>query len=486
MKNSTLAALIAVGTLGVASLGYVFYFDYKRRNDPSFRRKLKREKKKAQKAKQEVEKITQAQREISIDRALTRALEEPLPTDVAQKEKMFLESVSLGESLFASGETKYEDAAVHFYRALKVYPDPIELITIYQKTIPGPVLTIIMGMLARDVKRRQESYYDTFPDQSMQVKAAGLPKGADKSDPKFHMGLVAAKDFAVGDIIYVEKPETSQLTPALKDAEYCEFCLKPLEGIEHPAACGKCSLFKYCSAACKDTAYDEYHRFLCPGSEDASTASSAKELYQSWAEGKELAPLMIAKFFGHMITTEQKRQLAGQESDYTLWERTEHTTTLLLPGKPTDQAHQVRLAALIGQQVPGLEEFMNEERYLSMKGRILRNAIAVRSGGEAAGVAASAASEDYVRSPADAGVTGAALYLVSSYLTHSCAPNAEPSFLDHDHVLTLKATRPIQAGEEITMSYIAVGDRPTPARQAELMEKFRLHCTCPLCEPVTE
>lgn len=42
-------------------------------------------------------------------------------------------------------------AAICFYKALKVYPAPAELVMVYQKTIPPEVFTLVMGMLSMDV-----------------------------------------------------------------------------------------------------------------------------------------------------------------------------------------------------------------------------------------------------------------------------------------------------------------------------------------------
>lgn len=49
------------------------------------------------------------------------------------------------------GETFYLPAALSFYRALRVYPSPVELIMIYQKTVPEPVFKIVMEMTSLDV-----------------------------------------------------------------------------------------------------------------------------------------------------------------------------------------------------------------------------------------------------------------------------------------------------------------------------------------------
>lgn len=42
------------------------------------------------------------------------------------------------------------EAALCFYRALKVYPQPRELIGIYDKTVAKPVIDILAEMIAAD------------------------------------------------------------------------------------------------------------------------------------------------------------------------------------------------------------------------------------------------------------------------------------------------------------------------------------------------
>ena len=45
---------------------------------------------------------------------------------------------------------KQTEAALCFYRALKVYPQPRDLIHIYDKTVPKPVIDILAEMIALD------------------------------------------------------------------------------------------------------------------------------------------------------------------------------------------------------------------------------------------------------------------------------------------------------------------------------------------------
>jgi hypothetical protein len=54
------------------------------------------------------------------------------------------------------GPSYYDEAVLPFYKALKVYPAPMELIEIYQKTIPEAVFQTIVSILAIEVRHYQD------------------------------------------------------------------------------------------------------------------------------------------------------------------------------------------------------------------------------------------------------------------------------------------------------------------------------------------
>lgn len=85
------------------------------------------------------------QREI-IKAVVDEAKEEGFPVSVEEKEAYFLDQVTMGEQLGADPSRAIE-SALAFYRGLKVYPQPGELINIYDKTVPkvsaGQLLWIV-------------------------------------------------------------------------------------------------------------------------------------------------------------------------------------------------------------------------------------------------------------------------------------------------------------------------------------------------------
>ena len=54
------------------------------------------------------------------------------------------------------------EAALCFYRALKVYPQPSDLMKIYDKTVPKAVISILAEMIAYDPSINVEAFGQGF------------------------------------------------------------------------------------------------------------------------------------------------------------------------------------------------------------------------------------------------------------------------------------------------------------------------------------
>ncbi|KAJ1679534.1 mitochondrial import receptor subunit tom20 [Spiromyces aspiralis] len=589
MKTSTFVLLTAAG-LATAGVGYLAYFDYKRRNDPKFRKKLRRDKRRAAKAAESESKRANAETNQIATRLVKKVSGETMPATPEEKEKFFMGQVSKGEALAAGGPGNYEEAACCFYRALKVYPNPIELVMIYQKTIPDVIFSLVMAMMAQEVKLKQERYYDVFPPKEMNVqikdKRVEDEKKQDESasDNKHRsdvllpkLGLFATKDIEAGEVIYEEDAVVSTLLPEEEASKsYCHHCQKPIpvlqtasgdvqaleiakseetsktegakehaetnesngdeewtsasaidpeneEGAKPESAvkdvseekkvevetaeekeekekkedtvtnpnafeCTSCYKAVYCSESCRTEAYDAYHQLLCAKSpQAASLADSSKESH-------ELAPILIAKFFGTIIDKEKKKELARvmktggeakDDSEYTTWEHLERFKYLeIIPGK-SDAVALNKLDSILAAKIPGLSEFVNEDRYVTLKGKLAYNTYATfkEEGAKSAGDADKAVKDTY-RNGGEGEPKGLALYLVTAHANHSCEPNAKPTFPADTTKLALVATKLVKKGEELTVSYIPVGhpERPYESRNKELMDKFRLKCGCSKCE----
>ncbi|RUP43210.1 hypothetical protein BC936DRAFT_137470 [Jimgerdemannia flammicorona] len=488
MKTSTVA-LIAVGAVVTVGIGYAIYFDQKRRNDPEFRKRLKRERKRLLKVKKSEEEAFKNKAAESISQALDEIANETFPVTNQDKEKLFVEEVAKGEELAARGEEFYNEAAVSFFRALKVYPSPVELVMIYQKTVPEPVFNLVMAMMSLDVKRKQELYYKVYPPAEMNVRIDELPEGVtDDGKQIIRRGLVATRDFDEGEVIYTEIPVVSALEPALEGQDFCNFCLKQIPASESTVTCSiGCEKVVYCSTDCEKKAVAQYHQYLCTSS--LSLSSKEHEFATYATKNNVKYPGMIARFLATMVYEETTKVPTGRDDEYNTWDHIERLRFLEVNPGPTEALEIKLLKELLGPKVPGIDEFVTEERYLTLKGKLQYNAYGVETVAEGEKtVPKSPEQHRNARSTSPAHpLTGAALYRATSYLAHSCEPNTAVSFPRRTQELALVATRPIKQGEELTTSYVQVDSDGEPVRghverKKELADAFRFKCACKRCE----
>ncbi|CAG8978576.1 hypothetical protein HYALB_00010541 [Hymenoscyphus albidus] len=169
MPTTNTIVLATVGTLATGILGYAIYFDHRRRTDPNFRKSLKKEVKKQARAAREQAELDQKREREFVKIRVAEAKEDGFPHDSDEKESYFMVEVEKGERLQADGSNF--EAALCFYKALKVYPSPADLITIYDKTVSKPVLDLLAEMIAAD----EELQVGPFAGSASDSGIAGVP-----------------------------------------------------------------------------------------------------------------------------------------------------------------------------------------------------------------------------------------------------------------------------------------------------------------------
>ncbi|KAI9717211.1 MAG: hypothetical protein M1828_007404 [Chrysothrix sp. TS-e1954] len=155
--NSFKPSTLVYASLGTAISGmvaYAVYFDHKRRSDPDFRKALKRESRKQARAAKEEEEEEGKRRRAEIRELVDEANEEGYPKEAQDKEAQFMQTLTEGEQL-CNDSSSQREAALCFFRAMKLYPAPQELMTLYDKTVPKHILDILAEMVAYD--RRNEA-----------------------------------------------------------------------------------------------------------------------------------------------------------------------------------------------------------------------------------------------------------------------------------------------------------------------------------------
>ncbi|KAF5101792.1 hypothetical protein D0Z00_000654 [Geotrichum galactomycetum] len=185
------SSTIITSAVAVSAISYLVYFDYKRRNDAEFRRSLRKAERNFNKQRESAATAELAERKTKIQLALKNSLlNDPLPVSAAEREQFFVAEISRADELInistATGsEDGYIQAALAFYRALSVYPNPIDLLSIYDKSIKQPVLDIFRTMVLLEPPEAIKSSFESS------ALAGGLGGGAAAA------AAVEANDFSV-------------------------------------------------------------------------------------------------------------------------------------------------------------------------------------------------------------------------------------------------------------------------------------------------
>ena len=86
----------------------------------------------------------------------------------------------------------------------------------------------------------------------------------------------------------------------------------------------------------------------------------------------------------------------------------------------------------------------------------------------------------------DLGASTHALFRDVSRLNHACVPNAQANFNTTLGRFTIHAVRALDAGEEVTISYLAEHGAMRASRQARLAKGYGFSCGCGACDLGTE
>ncbi|KAJ7437081.1 hypothetical protein B0H11DRAFT_632966 [Mycena galericulata] len=514
-RTGSILAIAGISVCGL--LAYAVYFDYRRRSDPEFRKKIRKEKKRVDKSLAQSREALAAANEVSeaeLREALKQIKSEPrIPTQEG-RESYFLSQVGMGEQLAARGEPFYLPAALSFYRALAVYPSPAELLGIYQKTVPEPIVKIILALVNLDFTMKIGAYYDVFPPKWANVSIQSRPKKSDTSGPE--KVLVLNKDIAAGEVIYKEHPMLTSLDYDLQLAgTHCTHCLRHIQpslgSLDLTSSAGTKSGF--CSKPCQIASKSQWYSFLftldppLPAvvelAQSTPTAAALEarcaaqaQLFAYLSKDSRVGALLVAKFIARQLSATTKTAGKGtadfaqaDNGEYNIEDHVERWTTGQVNPPPEEYP---LLASLLKATLPGLESFLTEVSHKGLLGKIAFNAFGVCFGGGRDDRPPSTLrpeDSELTRTPyGTARQVGTALYSMSPYLSHSCTPSARPSFSSGTAELHLIANRDLKKGEELSIAYMDVAQRAGESaaacrlrRRKELARGWRFACQCSRC-----
>ncbi|KAJ3310865.1 hypothetical protein HDV04_004558 [Boothiomyces sp. JEL0838] len=411
----------------VAAVGYGVYFDYQRRNNPAFRKKLAKQRKEAAKIKQQQPKAA--------SNSPFAIPEEPIPTTNEGREQYFMRNLQAGEQLLQQGPMAFDAAATCFYRALQVYPEPQKLLEVLAQSLPEVIMNMIIQKMADDVRaaqgasiveevtRKQDEYYKIYPHKEMNVQIHQEIRGG----KVVRRGLLVTKDVKAGETIFKEMPIATSTQENLKGKGYCVQCFGQAESSD---TCPVCSL-EFCSETCISDC--KYHSVLCT----KDSESPAFKLQRFLKAVNKVNNRLALNFLLNMI--EKEMQITHNTPAYSEWD-----VTL--------------------------------EKYVSIKSKMEYNSISIPLKDDA--VVYSLATEDCGRGNVNGqDLKGVGLYHIASIVSHSCRPNVEFRFNDNSE-LSIVALTDLARETELLACYVPMaGDR----RNA-IKARYGFECKCDLCK----
>lgn len=359
-----------------------------------------------------------------------------------------------------------------------------------------------------------------------QIRSIDNDKGA---------GLLAVQAYKEGDIIHEEMPVLSCQFSWNADYGYsaCDNCLRPLETAEENVRrltddptivlpfpeccetkkeliteCMDCAV-KYCCTECQEQAYQRYHSTLCLRSRDKSDSHPLVQLNETWKQlqypPESATVMLIARMVALVNQAANKGEVSAMFSQFC------HRTV--------NDTHEIA-HNLLGEKFVGQIDVLRELAQKALNTEFtshwftpdgFRSLIAL-IGTNAQGIGTSAFSRwvknvSSMELPVDDRIyidklidgiydrmeevvgsflnnEGSGLYIRQSKVNHSCVPNAIVDFPYSNHVLVLKATRCIQPGQEICISYLdeCSLERSRHSRQKALNSLYLFICRCAKCE----
>ena len=506
-KKSIMPRLaIILGGLTLVSLtaiiGAAYYFDRKRATDPLLRKKIKKEKKAATTKKTQDPATstsatgTEEREETAISTAkqlLAVSLDTVFKQSATEREQHFVLLLMKGEELLEYGTRHMDLAVCLFFRAMKLLPNPTELIVNLQKVLPEPVFAALIKLISEEGTKKIMEYFANLPPAGAPVRVLPSELTNIKGEKEQTWALAATKDLAVNERVYVELPDVAASLALAAGPEAsqtsCERCLADLSGATD--VCGPCGLV-YCSQSCLEAARATYLGFLCPSSTDGSAFA---RLLAHCRANACFYPVLVAKYLA-LLSHEDAKAVAS-EGVGGAFMHFEFLRPMLLPVTSAVKQEAALVRQIFEDAKTGFAEFLTDERYVSVKGSLMYNCIGVRALSSASldhasptldSVPPPASSlgqsfKDVVRHslPMEA-LKGLGLYHFSCHLAHSCDPNCDLQNVSGNHELSIITRRAIKQGEQLTISYLPLQHLSSAeARKALLRESFFFECACSKC-----
>lgn len=205
-----------------------------------------------------------------------------------------------------------------------------------------------------------------------------------------------------------EKPIVACLDADLMGSGlYCSFCLRsiPKGTVVHVPI----DPFQadYCSQECKKYAEDQYQNLLFNADPTATPGNPAPKQTAAQREERKnaqaafatlikgsgrVSALLIIRFIGQMLADEYQRLLGSEmkyelpqvdkesKLTYSFYDYIDRLRSVEIKAGEHEETEMTQCRMLLKLAVEGLEEFLNDEKYLTLKGKVAYNSFGVTYG----------------------------------------------------------------------------------------------------------
>lgn len=286
---------------------------------------------------------------------------------------------------------------------------------------------------------------------------------------------IAGQDIKAGDVLMVDKPFASVLFPRFHKT-HCYHCFVQ---VLVPIPCIKCSSVIYCSQQCSDASWTKFHRHECEFFALLDVSMCAKIGHLAvrllMVVGLNEALEFVAR---HKVNqTPPLLEFVGLNkdgvyvSDYgSVYDLAAHSRS-----RPAEQLLGFSVFSCLLMKVLQLSGYIqapeNSSDFVEAGGLLLHHLQVIQCNGKRIVELQQPNRFDDTK-PEELGI---GIYPSVALLNHSCDPTADLSSFGNSMVV--RATRSINEGEEIAISYGPLFyETKELRRQAELKEAYFFHC----------
>ncbi|OXA50198.1 SET and MYND domain-containing protein 5 [Folsomia candida] len=261
----------------------------------------------------------------------------------------------------------------------------------------------------------------------------------------------------------------------------------------------------YCSAQCKEKAFNEYHQILCFHAENPpENVSRLDDFWRSMHYPPETSNIMLLVRLLVKLHLDSDKSLLQRIGNFcqASANEDEELAHKVLGDEYSLQVTTLRQLVISIVNFPNIQQWLTPEGFLKLFVLIGRNSQGVGTSPFATYVENVEKQElpvdekkavldtiDHIYEVMDSVIghfmdnEGVALYPLQSWVNHSCVPNCEVKFPEKNHRVGLIALEDIAIGEEIKISYLDLADlsRSRYSRNKYLKEHYLFSCDCPKC-----